>query len=182
MGSALPMIVYMPTFCVHPVLLADEELLRQCEVLTGRRRGPGGQHRNKTESAIVLRHLPSGVEAQAAERRSQMDNRRVAMKRLRVNLALDVRCPSLGEVAPTELWRQRCPQQRIVINPDHHDFAALLAEALDVIAERHGHLISSAEQLGCTPSQLQKFLRLEPRAWLLVNHWRTAHGLSELDA
>jgi hypothetical protein len=96
-------------------------------------------------------------------------------------LALEVRTPALGEIAPTDLWQRRCPQGRIVINPDHEEFAPLLAEALDVIADRQGHLHSSAEQLRCTPSQLQKFLRLESRAWSLVNHWRREHGLRELE-
>jgi len=167
---------------LHPVLLPSDDLLRQCDFATGRRRGPGGQHRNKTESAVVLRHRPTGIESQAAERRSLVDNRRVALKRLRVNLALEVRSTQLAEAAPTELWRKRCPRERIVVNPDHDDFASLLAEALDVIFDRHGHLHSSAEQLNCTPSQLQKLLRLEPRAWLLVNRWRKEHGLSVLEA
>ena len=40
---------------------SDEDLLRECEVKTFRSSGPGGQHVNKTESAVRLRHLPSGV-------------------------------------------------------------------------------------------------------------------------
>jgi hypothetical protein len=130
---------------------------------------------------VILRHTPTGVEGQAAERRSQADNLRVAMKRLRVNLALEVRRPEQGIAAPSALWRTRCPAGRIVVSPEHDDFATLLAEALDVIADRHGHIKSSAEQLGCTSSQLQKFLQLEPRAWQLVMQWRRQHGLPELD-
>jgi hypothetical protein len=167
---------------LHPAQLPLDELLTQCELSTHRRRGPGGQHRNKTESAVVLRHVSSGVEGQACERRSQAENRRVALKRLRVNLALEVRTTALAEAAPSELWRRRCPQGRIVINPDHEEFGALLAEALDVIGDRCGHLHSSAEQLQCTPSQLQKLLRLEPRAWQLVNQWRAKAGLPALEA
>lgn len=165
----------------HPATLPPDELRAACELATGRRRGPGGQHRNKTESAVILRHTSTGIEGQAAERRSQADNLRVAMKRLRVNLALEVRRPEQGIVAPSALWRSRCPAGRIVINPEHDDFAALLAEALDVIADRHGHVKSSAEHLGCTSSQLQKFLQHDPRAWQLVMQWRRQHGLPELD-
>lgn len=48
--------------------------------------GPGGQHRNVTDSAVRIRHLPTGIVAQASESRSQVQNREVAMERLRVAL------------------------------------------------------------------------------------------------
>lgn len=48
--------------------------------------GPGGQHRNTTDSAVRIRHLPTGIVAQATESRSQWENRAVAMKRLQALL------------------------------------------------------------------------------------------------
>ncbi len=170
-----------PMSLQHPVRLPIEQLLRECEVRHGRRRGPGGQHRNKTESAVVLLHKPTGIEGQAAERRSQFDNHRVAVKRLRVNLALQVRTSSLAEAAPTELWRSRCHEGRIACNPDHEDFASLIAEALDVLHSRNAHVSGSAEQLGVTPSQLIKFLQHEPRAMRLLNEERSRLGLHPLE-
>jgi peptide chain release factor len=44
--------------------------------------GPGGQHRNTTDSAVRVRHLPTGIVAQASESRSQAQNREKALERL----------------------------------------------------------------------------------------------------
>ena len=172
---------YLPRDKPHPAGIPTEILLRECEVRHERRRGPGGQHRNKTESAVVIRHLPTGIEGQAAERRSQFDNHRNAVKRLRLNLALGVRTESLAETAPSELWRSRCHAGKIGINAGHDDFPLLLAEALDVLYSRHAHVPGSAEQLGITASQLIKLLKKEPRAFLWLNEERRKHGLSALE-
>jgi hypothetical protein len=166
---------------IHPAGLPAEHLLRDCEVRHERRRGPGGQHRNKTESAVVIRHVPSGIEGQAAERRSQHDNHRNAVKRLRMNLALGVRTVSQSDLEPSAMWQSRCHDGRIGINEDHEDFPILLAEALDVLEARNSHLHGSAEQLGCTPSQLVKLLKKEPRAFLWLNAERRKQGLPPLD-
>jgi ribosome-associated protein len=66
--------------------LDDEALLRACEVSTFVGGGPGGQHRNKTASAVRLVHLPTGVTVTATERRSQAQNRGTALERLRAAL------------------------------------------------------------------------------------------------
>ena len=61
-------------------------LERDCEVSFFRASGPGGQHRNKTETAVRVTHLPTGVVAAATEERSQSRNREVALTRLRDKL------------------------------------------------------------------------------------------------
>jgi len=62
---------------------SDEALLRECEVETFRSSGPGGQHVNKTESAIRLRHLPSGVVVTSQQERSQHRNKAICLRKLR---------------------------------------------------------------------------------------------------
>ena len=62
---------------------ADEDLLRECEVDTFRSSGPGGQHVNKTETAVRLRHLPSGVVVTSQRERSQHRNKALCLQKLR---------------------------------------------------------------------------------------------------
>src|ERR687897_2032608 len=62
---------------------SDADLLRECEVETFRSSGPGGQHVNKTESAVRLRHLPSGLIVSSQQERSQHCNKALCLKKLR---------------------------------------------------------------------------------------------------
>jgi hypothetical protein len=66
------------------------------------------------------------------------------------------------------------------VSASHHDFPALLAEALDVLAALDTDPKRSAARLSCTPSQLVRLLKLDPRALLLVNQWRKERQLHAL--
>ena len=169
-----------PVIDPHPVTLDEEHLLEQCDVERTRAGGPGGSHRNKVETAIRIRHTPTGVEAMANERRSQAENLHKAIKRLRVNLALDVRSTPDALAGPTELWRSRCHHGKMMVNPHHVDFPALLAEGLDVMHVCRGDARRAAAWMGCTMSQMVKFLKLEPRALDRVNEIRQRRGLHGL--
>ncbi|MDQ2855013.1 MAG: peptide chain release factor-like protein [Acidobacteriota bacterium] len=62
---------------------SDEDLLRECEVDTFRSSGPGGQHVNKTESAVRVKHLPSGIVVTSQQERSQHRNKALCLEKLR---------------------------------------------------------------------------------------------------
>ncbi len=183
---------------MHPAQMPAEQLLAECTVQRTRRSGPGGQHRNKVETAVVLVHQPSGIQAEASERRSQAQNHAQALFRLRTKLALHVRLPQSGagsgagtpRLATGEnenvrqpsslLWQARCKAGRIVVSPKHDDFPAILAEALDCIDSQGYDVTTAARQLGATTSQLVKLLKSEPKALTLVNQQRKTRSLPPL--
>jgi protein subunit release factor B len=66
---------------------SDEDLLRQCQVDTFRASGPGGQHVNKTESAVRITHLTSGVVVTSQQERSQHRNKALCLQKLRAKIA-----------------------------------------------------------------------------------------------
>jgi protein subunit release factor A len=88
--------------------LDEEGLLAECEVTFYVGGGPGGQHRNKTASAVRLAHRPTGVVVTATERRSQAQNRGAALDRLRARLEpLSHEPKKRRPTAPTRGSRER---------------------------------------------------------------------------
>jgi len=159
----------------HLAALSPETLLQRCRVDRRRGGGPGGQHRNVTETAVVLREPETGLTGQAGERRSQRENQRRALFRLRLNLALQVR-GDFRPGRPSELWQSRRRGQALEVNARHEDFPAILAEAMDVIVANRWEVTQAARQLGVTTSQLTKLLKKHPEALEQVNQHRRERG------
>ena len=73
--------------------MTAEELARDCKVQVFRATGPGGQGVNTTDSAVRMRHLPTGITVTARESRSQFQNRASCLRKLRAELERRARPP-----------------------------------------------------------------------------------------
>ena len=134
----------------------DATLLAECDVDTYRASGPGGQKRNKTESAVRLRHRPTGIIVIAEESRSQAENRVRGLKRMREALALRLRQPLSEEGAPAA------------------------ASVLDVLVLLRGSVADTAARLSVTTGNLSSFLTGDDDLMTEANRIRAGFGLKAL--
>ncbi|MFT3881088.1 MAG: peptide chain release factor-like protein [Gemmatales bacterium] len=151
--------------------LTDPQLLAQCEVDTYRASGPGGQKRNKTSSAVRLRHLPSGLLVIGEESRSQHENKARCLKRLRQRLWLALREPLPVELPPG-----------FTLNVSRRDerFWPAAGLALDALDQFAAQVSTAAQWLGSTTGSLIDFLEIEDAVWTEANRLRQRHGLGQL--
>ena len=180
----------------HPYLsLTDDELVRECVVETMRASGPGGQHRNKTDSGVRLRHTPTGVVAQAFERRSQHENRAVALRRLRERIALEWRQPLTPRPPPhlrgeevaapgeTDVMPEVAailPGARQRVGPNNERYWAGIAGVLDLFVALECSVSETAAALGISTGALSRLLLESPAVGAKVNELRAARGMRAL--
>jgi hypothetical protein len=163
-------------------MLDEDALLKQCEVDFYRARGPGGQKRNKTSSAVRIRHKPTGLIATASEERSQHVNKRRAIRRIREAIALHVRnAIDLPGYAPSALLRMYVDQGgRLAINRKNEDYPRVVQEVLDVFAACDMRASAAGAMLGLTTSQFIAFAKGDDRVWGRVNQMRAEAGVKPL--
>jgi hypothetical protein len=167
--------------------LTDDQLLAQCEVDTYRASGPGGQKRNKTSSAVRLRHPPSGLLVIAEESRSQHENRARALRRMRQALYLKLRddLPPEGRspealAAHPDYRAARGADGRLDLGRKDPRFWPAAGVVLDVLAAVEARVSDAAEALGVSTANLVAFLRTEPKLWEQANQLRTRFGQKPL--
>lgn len=149
------------------LLLSDDELLRLCRVDTFRGTGPGGQKRNKTESAVRVTHCDSGISAFDDQTRSQHLNRIRALQKLRLELAVNLR-------QATRLWEDACPGLNSRFYP------CWLGAVFDALELSSYRLSDAASLLGSSTGKLSRSLSRDPFVCQLVNQRRQKYSLPPL--
>jgi hypothetical protein len=164
---------------MRPDIEDEAALLAESEVDTLRASGPGGQKRNKTESAVRIRHGPSGIIVIANESRSQHENRAVALQRLRKALALKRREPAPDGI-PDAVANGLDKGRRLRIGHKDARYLPAVAVVLDILAAHEGRVSDAAKQLGMTTGSLSAFLTADDDVLVEANLLRTQHGLGGL--
>lgn len=153
--------------------LSDGLLLAQCAVDTYRASGPGGQKRNKTSSAVRLRHLPTGLIVIAEESRSQHKNKAKALQRLRRTLYRDLR----DDPPPMDDWTAAIGTDgHVHLSPKEARYWPAIGVSLDVLALTEAQVSTAAERLGVSTANLIDLLQADPVAWQEANRLRTVFG------
>ena len=167
--------------------LDDAALTGECDVHLYRSSGPGGQHRNKVSSAVRLRHRPTGVTAQAEESRSQHDNRRMALRRLRMNLAcrhrfaIDPGGGQMPSVVAECLFTPRGRQssraaRRLQVGRKDHRFWSVAAILLDALDAHAGRLAETARFFDIATANLVDTLKSDRHLLGAAQAIRKQHG------
>ncbi|KAH9287529.1 hypothetical protein KI387_031646, partial [Taxus chinensis] len=167
----------------HYLALTEQQLMEQCEMETFKSSGPGGQHRNKRESAVRLKHLPTGIVAQAVEDRSQHKNRAAALERLRQLIALKIRNPIELEtyIPPPELI-QILPAKAAVrgtssgqrIGPNNAKFFLGVRALLDLLMAVDGSVSDAGKLLGLSTGALSRLILSDDALRIAANELRAS--------
>lgn len=166
------------------LLASDDTLIAQCEVDRYRASGPGGQHRNKTESAVRLRHRLTGVTAIGEDSRSQSENKLHAVRRLRAAIALEVREPVfLDGYTPSPRLAAFVAAGTAPLGAKTRltgAYWAAIGELLDLVVAGQLEIGTTAQRLGITTGALSKLLLHDEQVGRALNDLRRAKGMRPL--
>ena len=151
----------------------NDELLAACEQTALRGGGPGGQHRQKNANGVQLRHRASGVVVQAEEERDRQANMRLALGRMRIQLAL-------AGVMPLEDITDLIRQGRLHLTPHAKRWPAFVSHCCVQLHQHQHDLKSTATALELSTTQLVKAISGDKTLLTWVQDQRRAAGLHPL--
>jgi len=146
----------------------DEKFTSLCKLDFFKASGNGGQKRNKCSTAVRITHLPSGISATSCNTRSQHQNRSDAIRKLKEQIALNVRSESFKAV------------ENIGMSLSNPDYPQWIASVFDVLFLHSFSLKDAAAEFNISSSKLQKLIARDPMLWQELNRLRQANGLPPL--
>lgn len=150
------------------LMLPESEFVRFCTLDFFKSSGAGGQHRNKTSSAVRVTHKETGISAEDCTERSQHRNRSNAIWKLKILLALQIRRP-----VTSTLPRMECSLSA----PDYPLFIAKLFDILEECGYDHKICAAKCE---ISSSALLKKLSRDPKIFQEFNRRRELLDLPKL--
>ena len=161
--------------------MTDSKLLADCDVQTYRASGPGGQNRNKVETAVRIRHRASGIAVTATESRSQAENRARALRRLRQALVLGVRSEvEEGDGVPPAIAAIVDKNGRLAVGRRDARYLPAAGALLDVFLTKKGSVRDTAARVGVSTGNLSRFLVADDDLMPAANRIRAQFGLKPL--
>ena len=149
--------------------MSDAELLDQCRCENFRASGPGGQHRNTTDSAVRLTLKGTKIKAYASTSRSQFRNRLEAIKKLRFEIVLRLREENVSS------WKGQWK-----VGKNDIRYPQYIAQILDVLSMNKYRLGEAAKVLQISTGRLNRILSNDLHLWKYVNEKRNQFGLRPL--
>ena len=146
----------------------DDSLMLICEFTPFKSTGRGGQKKNKSSSAVRLVHKQTGIAVTATKSRSQHENRKLSLKRLKFEIAFQIRSKESVQLTNYEM------------SPNNKRFYLWVAYIFDLL-ERHNFAVSNvAKEIGLSTSRLIKLLARDPDVWQHLNNRRRSLDLKDL--
>lgn len=152
--------------------LSDEELMKECRFDAMRGTGPGGQKRNKTSSAARVIHLESGLSAFDDVTRSQHQNLKHALDKLRGEIAVNL-LPGEGETTP-------CIPIAPVPKPNSRNYFLWLGKIFDALLATDFQMPEAAARFECSPSHLIRIVAKDEFAWQKLAEARQRRKMTPL--
>lgn len=152
--------------------LSDEELMKECRFDAMRGTGPGGQKRNKTSSAARVTHLESGLSAFDDVTRSQHQNLKHALDKLRGEIAVNL---ISGEGEPTP-GIPLAP----VPKPNSRNYFLWLGKIFDALLATDFQMPEAAARFECSPSHLIRIVAKDEFAWQKLAEARQRRKMTPL--
>ena len=151
------------------LILPEQEFVQECCTLEFfKSSGAGGQHRNKTSSAVRITHVESGLRAEDCSERSQHRNRSNAVAKLKLAIALKMR----------ETPKDTLPRMECSVNAP--DYPLFVAELFDILSDSGFDHRTTAQICGISPTALLKKLFRDPAVWQEFCLQRESRGLPRL--